>query len=65
MRKLLITVSFIVIILVTYGVMFFCFSDVSFVTPTGIGEHAQQFGGAHVFKKNIRFCFQVIWLTCI
>lgn len=30
-----------------------------------IGSHAFQFGGTHVFRKEIRVCFQAIQLACI
>jgi len=35
------------------------------VQPGGIGVHALQFGGSHVFRKEIRGCFPTIWLVCI
>lgn len=35
------------------------------VVPADIGCHAPQLFDAHAFRKDIRSCFQVVWLTCL
>jgi len=32
------------------------------VLPSDIGMHATQFGGAYLFRNDIRIYFQLIWL---
>ena len=38
-----------------------CWLGIFSVQPYDIISHARHFGGAHVFTKDIRFCFQMIW----
>lgn len=31
----------------------------------GDGDHALRFYGAYLFRKQIRTCFEVVWMFCI
>lgn len=33
--------------------------------PLDVGCHAQQYYGAHDFKKEVCSCFQVVWMACL
>jgi len=58
--KQLIIYSLFVIIYVVYKIFILRWLIILYVNPTDIGDHALQFGGEHLFKKNIHSCFKVI-----
>ena len=38
---------------------------ISTTIPSYMGCHAQQYFGAHAFKKEVCSCFRVVWMTCL
>ena len=64
-RKRLILYSWsVTFFLVVYGSSFIvCWIFVR-LFPQILGVMRNNFFGVHVFKKDIRLCFQVVWLSC-